>query len=87
MSKLFIVDHAFKHGLSEGDIEHAWDCFVAKQRRHCPHEDEIVVVGPRLNGNMVQVVATERAFGIVVYHAMEPVAKSVLEELGLSRRG
>ena len=87
MSELFIVDHAFKHGLSENDIEHAWDHFVAKQRRRCPREDEIVVVGPRLNGNLIQLVATERAFGIVIYHAMEPVTGKVLEELGLSRRG
>lgn len=86
MADLIIAEHAFKHGLSAEDIEYAWDHFTAKEYRGAPNEGEIVVIGPKRNGNLIQMVAAERTFGIVIYHAMEPPTKKVMEELGITRR-
>ena len=87
MSDPVIAEHAFKHGLNADDIAYAWENFIRKQYRGSPHEGEIVVVGCDRKGRFVELVAVERPFGIVIYHAMQPPTVSVLVELGLVRRG
>lgn len=57
MEDVFIVEHAFKHGVSPSDIEHAWRNFVRKQHRGVPHEGEVVMIGPDTKGRLMQIVA------------------------------
>ena len=86
MERVFLADHAFKHGLSEIQIRHAWKNFLAKQHRSSPNEEEIVLVGCDAKGNLIQIVAIEKTCGILIYHAMTPPTRKVLSELGLYRR-
>lgn len=83
---LFASRHAFKHGLDIDDLEYAWIHFVVRRNRSTPFENVIVAIGPRRNGNLIQMVATEQPFGIVIYHALEPPTNNVLDELGIPRR-
>ena len=86
MADTFIAEHAFKHGISQEDIEHAWENFHKKQYRGAPHEGEVVVIGPDRKRRPIQIVAAERVFGTIIYHAMRPPTKNVLMELGLEGR-
>lgn len=81
-----ITEVAFKHGISQEDIEYAWKHFHKKQYRGSPNEGEIVLVSPDRKGRPMQIVAAERDFGTVIYHAMRPPTRKVLMELGLDRR-
>lgn len=85
MDDVIIAEHAFKHGLSADDIVYAWQNFVRKQYRGAPNEGEIVVVGYDRKGRFIEVVAAERSFGVIIYHAMEPPTTKVLVELGLAK--
>ena len=86
MNEVIIVEHAFKHGLNAEEIAYAWEHFVRKQYRGAPNEGEVVVVGCDRRGRFIEVVAAERSFGTVIYHAMEPPSANVLAELGMIRR-
>lgn len=86
MSEVIIDEHAFKHGVSESDIEHAWEFFARKQYRGAPNEGEIVLVGYDRKGRFVELVAAERSFGIIIFHAMRPPTHKVLHELKMMRR-
>lgn len=81
-----IATHAFKHGLNQKEIEFAWENFLRKQYRGAPSEGEIVVVGYDQKGRLIELVAAERSFGLIIFHAMRPPTLKVLEELGLIRR-
>lgn len=83
---VIIVEHAFKHGLSASDISHAWDNFIRMQHRGAPHEGEIILVGYDKSGHLIELVAAERPFGIVIFHAMRPPTRNMLIELGMTRR-
>lgn len=86
MLEVFIEEHALKHGVSQKDIEHAWACFARKQYRGAPKEGEIVLVGYDRKGRLVEIVAAERKFGIVIFHAMRPPTHNVLRELRIMGR-
>ena len=86
MDGSIVAEHALKHGLLEDDIRYAWSNFVRMQHRGVPNEGEVVAVGYDQKGGFVQMVAAERPFGIVIYHAMKPPTMKVLVELGLVRR-
>lgn len=86
MVDIIVSEHAFKHGIAQEDIEYAWEHFYRKQYRGAPNEGEIVLVGPDRQGRPLQVVAAERTFGTIVYHAMRPPTQKVLMELGIERR-
>lgn len=86
MEEPIVAEHALKHGLSEEDIRYAWSNFVRKQYRGAPNEGEIVVVGYDRRGRFIEIVAAEREFGTIIYHAMQPPTTNVLAELGLVRR-
>lgn len=86
MDEPIVAEHALKHGLPEDDIRHAWENFVRKQYRGAPNEGEVVAVGYDRKGEFMQVVAAERPFGTVIYHALKPPTTKVLVELGLARR-
>jgi hypothetical protein len=82
-----LVDyHALKHGLTEDEILFAWENFVRKQHRSTPNSDQIAAVGCDRSGKLIQMVAIEKQFGILIYHAMAPPTAKVLIELGLIRR-
>lgn len=70
--KFYFSDHAFKHGLTEKQIRHAWENYVRKQHRKTPSEDEILVVGYDVQGKVLEIVAVLRECGVLVYHAMTP---------------
>lgn len=86
MDELIIDEHAFKHGLAAEDISYAWGNFVKKQYRGAPHEGEVVAVGYDRRGRPIEMIAADRSFGTVVFHAIEPPTAKVLIELGLARR-
>ena len=85
MDELFIDEHAFKHGISAKDIEHAWKNFVAKQHRNAPDEHQVVAVGYDARGRFIQIVAADYPYGTVIYHALAPPTANVLSELGLDK--
>ena len=86
MDSLIIHPHAFKHGVSESDIKHAWKCFARKQYRGSPNEGEIVLVGCDQKGCFIELEAAERSFGVIIFHAMRPPTRKVLIELKMVRR-
>lgn len=86
MDDPIIAEHALKHGLSVEDIAYAWENFVRKQYRGVPNEGEVVVVGCDRSGRLIEIIAAERSFGTVLFHAIEPPTAKVLMELGLARR-
>ena len=79
----FVEEHAFRHGLTEEEILHAWAHRVAWQHRSAPHEQQIVAIGCDGAGRLVQMVAIEKDFGVLIYHALMPPTRKVLSELGL----
>lgn len=86
MDDLIIDEHALKHGLSPDDIAYVWGNFVVMQYRGAPNEGEVVVVGYDRKGRAVELIAADRPFGMVVFHANTPPSASILLELGLARR-
>mgnify|MGYP004475551607 CR=1 FL=1 len=86
MDELIIDEHALKHGLTAEEISYAWNNFLKKQYRGAPNEGEIVAIGYDRKGRAIEIIAADRAFGVVVFHAMEPPTAKVLIELGLARR-
>lgn len=86
MDDVVIHERALRHGVSAGDIEYAWENFVSKQYRGAPNEGEIVAVGYDRAGRFIEMVAAQRPYGTLIYHAMEPPTRNVLLELGLARR-
>lgn len=86
MVEVYVEPHAFKHGISESDIRFAWGNYVARQYRGAPNEGQIVAIGLGRTGRAIEMVAIEREFGILIYHAFSPPTHSALKELGLLRR-
>ena len=87
MSKIYIHEHAFKHGIEEDEILEAWDNFVAKSKRNMPKDDQVVCVGFSARRNRaIQMIAVENNKGLMIFHAMTPPQNSVLKELGIERR-
>lgn len=84
--ELIIATHALKHGIGPEEIEYAWNNFLRRQYRGAPQEGEIIAVGMGRSGQLIELVAEERPFGIVVFHAMHPPTNNMLSELGLARR-
>ncbi|MBR2835638.1 MAG: hypothetical protein IKE43_08035 [Coriobacteriales bacterium] len=87
MGDVIIAEHALKHGIDESDIRYAWDNFLRKQYRGSPNEGEIIVVGYDRKGEFIELVAAERVFGTVIFHALKPPTTKVLQELGLKGKG
>ena len=84
--EIYITEHAYKHGLSEEQIRFAWSIFIKKQFRGKPNEGEILCIGYDKNGTMIQIVAAEKNFGVLIYHAMTPPTRNALKELRLLKR-
>lgn len=86
MGNLVVEEHALKHGLSKEQILYAWGNFVMRQNRSSPNEDQIVVIGYDRTGRPLQIIAADKPFGLLIYHAMTPPTKKILRELGLLRK-
>jgi hypothetical protein len=72
--------------ISEKDVLDAWKNFVRMQRRQHPKNDQVVAVGFDSRGRQLEMVATVQGIDSLVYHAVTPPTKSILEELNLARR-
>ena len=84
MGRLFVHPHALSHGLRKSDIKHAWRNFVVSQPRRVPHENQIVRIGfARSISTPIQMIGAIRNDGVLIYHALTPPQKSVLDELGI----
>lgn len=81
---LIVHPHALKHGVSEADVEHAFENAYATRTRGGPYPPEYVSVGPDHCGRDIQLVCVWRSEQRrwLVFHAM-PATKKVLRELGL----
>lgn len=86
MTELIILTCALKHGVTRESIEYAWDNFVEMCFRGAPNEGELVVIGYDMHGKPIEIIAAERPFGVVVFHANTPPSASILIELGLAGR-
>lgn len=86
MNDLVVEEHALKHGMSKEQILYAWENFIARQNRSSPNEGQIVVIGCDRMGRLLQIIAAEKPFGFLIYHAMTPPTRKILKELGLLRR-
>ena len=86
MNEVVIHEHAYKHGISPGDIIHAWNHFIRRQHRKTPHEDQLVSVGLDSKGALMEIVAVQNSKGFLIYHALRPPSEKILRELNLPRR-
>lgn len=86
MDELIILTCALKHGVTRESIEDAWVNFVEMCFRGTPNEGEVVVIGYDKEGKAIEIIAAERPFGLVVFHANTPPSASILIELGLAGR-
>lgn len=86
MDNVFIDAHAFKHGVTSGEIQQAWNNVVAIRHRNAPNEEIIVAIGLSLKGEAIELVASMKQQSVLVYHAMKPPTEKILKELGLARR-
>ena len=82
---VIVAEHALKHGLTEGEILHAWKNYVRMQQRSAPNEEYVAAIGCTQAGDMVQMVAVIVEDGYLVIHAMTPPTAKVLKELGMAR--
>ncbi len=82
-----VEPHAFKHGLSESEIKYAWSAPVASRMRGDGSDPpRWIVAGWLPDGRLVQMVGVEDSQGRWhVFHAMTPVTKAFLKELGMGR--
>ena len=95
MDDVQIDVHAFKHGVTSDEILQAWNSIVAMRLRTAPCEETIVAIGLSAKGEAIdlradlysiELVASLKWQGVLVYHAMKPPTEKVLKELGLVRR-
>lgn len=86
MDDVQIAVHAFKHGVTSDEILQAWSSIVAIRLRTAPCEETIVAIGLSAKGEAVELIASLKWQGVLVYHAMKPPTEKVLKELGLVRR-
>ena len=80
-----VDEHALKHGLVETEIKFAWEHRIKMRHRPVPNEQFAVAVGCVPDGGLIQMVAVQNDRGYLIFHAMAPPQKRVLDELGMGR--
>lgn len=81
MLRVFVSEHALKHGLLENDIICAWNNFVCKRFRG---HDFQVAIGLDTKGREIGMVAALLDEGdILIIHAKCPAIASIKKELGM----
>ena len=84
-AQVVVIESALKHGLSEEDVSHAWRNAFATATRLCDDgRVDLLAVGMAPDGKVVELVASEYAFGVVVFHANTPVSQRMMAELNLA---
>ena len=74
---------AYKHGLTEADILHAWQNSFA-ELRDARDGSVHIAIGPSKDGTLVEILAERRRDGSwYIFHAMVPPTKNVMTFLGL----
>ena len=86
MLEIEVHPNALKHGLNEEDVVYAWENFVRKQRREVPDTDQVIVVGFDKKGVFIELIAIDKPFGVLIYHAKTPPTEKILKELGMARK-
>jgi len=86
LREIYVHHNAFKHGLTKEDIVFALQNYIRMQYRAEPNGDQAIAVGVDKKGRLVELVCTEKQFGILIYHAKTPPTTKMLLELGMVRR-
>ncbi len=88
MDLVAVHPHAYKHGLTEGEIRSVWrNAFEWARRDRADGAVEYVIVGADPRGRLVELVARSVGEdGYIVFHAMTPPSARTLRELGLGGR-
>lgn len=86
--KPLVVSHAFKHGISRADIQHAWRNAYASKSRQEGYGFETLVAGPDRRGRDIQLVARwdDDKGRWIIFHAM-PLTEGGRRELQQKGRG
>ncbi len=72
---------AYRHGLTDDDIRHAWNNALAFYDIDTEHEpDKILCIGPDTAGNLLELLYLQFEYDELVIHAMplRPVFRSYL---------
>ena len=86
-AELIIMQRAYKHGLTEEQITHAWRNAVDFLRIDTESGATIIkAIGFDSSGKGIEISAREQPFGMLIYHANTPPTARALREFGLSRR-
>lgn len=72
--------------ISENDVLVAFENYVRLQHRSEPNSEQAIAVGFDSKGRLLEMVAVSKGEDYLVYHAMTPPTKKMLDELGISRR-
>lgn len=84
--QVLVLEHAYKHGLTEDQILQAWH--NASDHYERVSDDgacDYVAVGFANDGVPVEMIGARVAVGILIYHANTPPTKKVLREIGYAR--
>ncbi|MCL2530373.1 MAG: hypothetical protein FWE41_08650 [Coriobacteriia bacterium] len=84
MFDIEVHPNALKHSLSEEDVVFAWENFLRKQRREVPDVDQMIAIGFDRRGNLIELVAIDKPYGTLIYHAKSPPTAKMLIELGMA---
>jgi len=76
--------NALKHSLSKEDVVFAWENFLRKQRRGLADIDQTIAIGFDRKGNLIELVAVDKPYGTLIYHAKSPPTAKMLIELGMA---
>ena len=83
-----IHPHAYKHGLTSDEIEHAWrNAFEQARRDRADGRVDYLLVGLDQKGRLIELIA--RCCGkdqYIIFHAITPPTRKFLLEMGLSGR-
>lgn len=84
MDEPLVFEHALTHGISEEDILHAWrNAIDAVTVVRKDGNVDYVAVGPDRSGRLVEMVAREKTWGLLIYHANTPPTPRARRELGI----
>ena len=86
---LIILPRALRHGLSEGQIRHAWRNAIDFIRIDSDLGDGyyIKAIGFDASSRPIEMSARARKCGLIVYHANTPLSTRAQREFGLNERG
>ncbi|MEG0476826.1 MAG: hypothetical protein RR572_04045 [Raoultibacter sp.] len=83
-----VLLHALKHGLSEEEIEYAWENPLRCRQRNGADDPALwIAIGTLPDGKLAELIAFQDEQGQwCVFHAMVPPTKKFIRELELGGR-